>query len=303
MLVKLQATYQERKDMITIGDICPLFFDPIKYKHSNKGQYNQVFKTSDKVLIQVFCNAEEVVTVALNNKVTETSFSIPLSTYNVNESVKMYYAFIPMSEGVFSVSIGELESETFYICDNVGDNILIEYSHKDNNSAFDNIFWNGSTQYKFHFRLVGGFKPSGVSLNVDNEQFVNQKQEIVELYSVPYKTMEFYFGDNDGVPYYVAELINKILCLSHVNIDGKLFVREGNSVPEKVDTKGKKELFTYKINLRPALNDIAGVGGKTEIGSSGSIVGFSINNPQDGEVLVYSRDKSAFKNTHNLDSI
>ena len=287
--------------MISIGDVCPLFFDVLTYHYSNRGQFRQVFHSSDGIRVQVFCDGGETPEVYLNDKIADTWEVVSLFSYAVNDSVTMYHANLTPSEGVYTLTIDGKECEEFEVCDHA-QGILIEYSHKDNNSVFDNIFWLDSTQQVFRFRVKGGFKPSGVTLGVDNEQFVNQKQEIVELYSIPYTTKTLTIGDNNGVPYYIAEFINKILCLSDVRIDGERYVREGNAVPEKAETLGGKELFIWTQNLRSSQNDIAGIGGKQEEGTSASMVGFSINNAQDGEVLVYDGDANAFVNTNTLES-
>lgn len=282
--------------MISIGDVCPLFFNPLKYRYSNAGCFRQVFSLSDNIMLQVFCDNGEIPSASLNDKLKSTSSPITFLNYEVNESVRMYYAALSPSESVYTVTIGDEESEDFAVCENVNDSILIEYSHKDNNSAFDNIFWIDKSQQIFRFRITGGFKPDGVELKVENEQFVNQKQEIVEMYSLPYKTLDFVFGGSCGVPYYIAEFINKILCLSHVSIDGNLYVREGDSVPEKLDTIGKKQMFIYKVTLRPRENNIAGIGGKTEIATSSSGIAFLLNNPEEDDVLKYKKSQAAFVN-------
>lgn len=282
--------------MISIGDVCPLFFNPLKYKYSNAGCFRQVFSLSDNILLQVFCDNGETPAASLNDKIKGTSSAITLLTYDVNDSVKMYYASLSPSEGIYTVTIGSNECEEFCVCENVGDSVLIEYSHKDNNSAFDNIFWIDDAQQMFQFRIVGGFKPDGVELKVENEQFVNQKQEIIEMYSIPYKTFDFVFGSSCGVPYYIAEFFNKILCLSHVSIDGSLYVREGDSVPEKLDTIARKQMFIYKITLRPTKNDIAGIGGKTEEATSSSGIAFLLSNPEEDDVLKYKKAQAAFVN-------
>lgn len=288
--------------MITIGDVCPLFFNVLKYEHANQGSFRQCFDVSDGIILQAFSDDGEQPTATLNDKINSTSANIVFDTYQVNDNVTMYYTLLSPKEGIYSVTLNYKESEAFEVCDNAK-GVLIEYTHKDNNSVFDNIFWNGDVQNTFRFRVIGGFKPSGVSIEIDNEQFVNQKQEIVELYAIPYVIKTFSIGDSNGVPYYVAELINKILCLSDVRIGGESYVREGNSKPEKTETLGKKELFMYTINLRPSENSIAGVGGKVEEGVTASAVGFSINNAKDGEVLVYDSDESAFVNTNTLNSL
>lgn len=287
--------------MIKIGDICPLFFNPLEYEFASEGSYRQCFDVSDGILIQIFCDNGETPTAYLKNKITLIKDDISFKTYAVKDGVVMYYTYIYPGEGVYTVIVEENESKEFEVCEN-SKGVLIEYTHKDNNSVFDNIFWNGSAQFLFKIRFVGGFKPSGVNLEVDNEQFVNQKQEIIELYSMPYTTHTFYMGDTDGLPYYIAEHVNKILCLSSVKIDGVSYVREGNSKPEKTETLGDKELFMYSVLLRPSKNTIAGVGGKVEEAVSAYAASFALNNPADGEVLVYDENESAFVNTNQLTS-
>lgn len=288
--------------MVTIGDVCPLFFKPLKYEFANKNSFRQRFDVSDGILLQIFCEPGETFSCYLHDKLAGSKEEIDFKEYEVNDSVVMFYTYIYPDEGVYSISVGGNESEEFEVCNNTGWT-LVEYTHKDNNSVFDNIFWNGSTQFSFKMRIPGGFKPSGVNIEVENEQFVNQKQEIVELYSIPYTTRTFYFGDSNGVPYYIAEHLNKVLCLSDVKINGELYVRDGNSRPERTETIGKKEMFMWSVLLRPLKNTIAGIGGKVEEGVSTSVVGFSIKNPADGEVLVYAASESAFVNTNQLSSI
>lgn len=300
--MKMCVTYSDERTMITIGDVCPIFFNPLKYEYANKGEYRQCFDVSDGILLQIFCDEGETPVVYLRNRLDSTKEQIDFKTYSVKDNIVMFYTYIYPGEGVFSIIVEDKESEEFEVCEN-SDGVLVEYTHKDNNSVFDNIFWNGDSQFKFKMRVPGGFKPSGVSLEVDNEQFTNQKQEIVELYAIPYTTRTFSIGSIIGVPYYIAEHINKVLCLSDVMIDGESYVREGNSKPEKVETIGKKELFLWSISLRPSTNPIAGVGGKIEEGTIPSNVSFSLKSPSDGEVLVYDETESAFVNTNQLSSL
>lgn len=292
----------DEKTMITIGDVCPVFFNTLKYEYANKGSFRQFFHVSDGILLQIFCDGGEIPSAYLIDKLNSTREEIDFKTYSVNDDVVMFYTYMYPGEGVFSIEIEGNESEEFDVVDKEC-GILIEYTHKDNNSVFDNIFWNGSTQFVFRTRLVGGFKPSGVNIEIDNEQFTNQKQEVVELYSVPYITKTLYIGDVDGVPYYIAEHLNKILCLSDVKINGEKYVREGNAKPEKTETIGKKELFMWSVLLRPSKNSIAGIGGKIEEGTAPSNISFSLNNPEDGEVLVYNENSGAFVNTNQLSSL
>ena len=300
--MKLCVTYSDEKTMITIGDVCPLFFNTLKYEYANEGSFRQCFDLSDGILLQIFCDGGETPSAYLNDKIKSSSSSISFKTYSVNEDVVMFYTYMYPREGVYTVTINEQESNEFEVCEN-SCGALIEYTHKDNNTPFDNIFWVGDTNLSFKFRVPGGFKPSGVSIEVDNEQFLNQYQEIVELYSIPYTTRVFSMGDVNGLPYYIAELMNRILCLSDVKINGESFVREGNSKPEKVETIGKKELFIWSITLRQKLRHISGIGGKIEESYSASGVSFKLNKPEDGEVLVYDDNESSFVNSNTLSSL
>ena len=300
--MKLCATYSDEKTMITIGDVCPVSFNTLSYEFASMGSFRQCFDVSDGILLQVFCDGGEIPTAYLNDKIASTRSRVSFKTHSINDYVTMYYTYVYPGEGVYTFTIDGKESNEFEVCENA-EGILIEYTHKDNNSVFDNIFWVGDDQLTFKMRVVGGFKPSGVTMEVDNEQFINQYQEIVELYSIPYTTRVFSIGDVNGVPYYIAELINRILCLSDVRIGGESYVREGNSKPEKVETLGRKELFLWSVTLRLKARRISGIGGKVEEGFSASVAGFSIKNPSDGEVLVYSGEESAFVNTNQLNSI
>lgn len=288
--------------MITIGDVCPVSFNTLSYEFASMGSFRQCFDVSDGILLQVFCDDGEIPTAYLNDKIASTRSRVSFKTHSINDDVMMYYTYVYPGEGVYTFTIDGKESNEFEVCENA-EGILIEYTHKDNNSVFDNLFWVGDEQLTFKMRVMGGFKPSGVTMEVDNEQFINQYQEIVELYSIPYTTRVFSIGDVNGVPYYIAELINRILCLSDVRIGGESYVREGNSKPEKVETLGRKELFLWSVTLRLKTRKISGIGGKVEDSVTTIGASFMLKNPADGEVLVYNENESSFVNTNTLESV
>ena len=168
--------------MIKIGDICPLFFSPLKNKFQQDIDYIQRFHVDDRILIQIFSNdSSHVVRAYLHNLVSGVQESISLIEYEVNNSTKMYYSNIGgLSDSVYKLEIVDASgdfyslSEPFLICSDslfIEETSLISYSHKDNNSPFDNIFWIDDTQQFFQFRVEAGFKPSGYSPKVENEQF------------------------------------------------------------------------------------------------------------------------------------
>lgn len=291
--------------MVKVGDVCPLFFSPVKDKFGLDMDYIQKFHASDKIHIQVFTNVSEEVSASLNNLAAGNSTPISLSTYNHNDNVVMYYAILrDLEDAVYTVTINEDTSEPFIVCssdDLLEETVLIRYSHKSNNSAFDNIFWVDDIQQVFNFRVEAGFKPGGYSPRIDNEQYRNQMQEIEELYAVPYDVYNLTIGNSNGVPYWFAKHINRILCLSMVEIDGTRYVRSESSVPEMTQVIEDSQLFHINMALELQNNDIAGIGGSPEAGSSASFPAFLIDHAKDGEMLQFSAEKAAFTNVDKVE--
>lgn len=291
--------------MVKVGDVCPLFFSPIKNKFGLEMDYIQRFHTSDKIHIQVFANASEEVSVNLNNLADGTSTPVTLSTYSQNDNVQMYYAILrELKDSVYTISVNGMLSEPFMVCSSdtlLDETLLVKYSHKSNNSPFDNIFWIDDAQQVFNFRMEAGFKPNGYSPQVSNEQYRNQMQEIEELYSIPYDIYNLTIGNSSGVPYWYAKLINRILCLSLVEINGTKYVRSESSVPEMTQVIEDSQLFQISVSLELQNNDIAGIGGTPESGSSGSFPMFKIDHAKDGEMLQYSAEEAAFINTDKVE--
>lgn len=291
--------------MVKVGDVCPLFFSPIKNKFGLEMDYIQRFHTSDKIHIQVFASASEEVSVTLNNLVAETSTPVSLSTYNQNDNVLMHYAVLSgLDDAKYTVTVNGNASEPFEVCSSdiiLEETTLIRYSHKSNNSAFDNIFWINDTQQVFEFRVEAGFKPEGYTSHISNEQYRNQMQEIEELYAVPYDVYTLTIGSSKGVPYWFAKHLNRILCLSLVEIDGTKYVRSESSVPEMTQVIEDSQLFQISVSLELQDNDIAGIGGTPESGSSGSFPMFKIDHAKDGEMLQYSAEEAAFINTDKVE--
>lgn len=290
--------------MIKIGDICPLFFSPVKDKYAIDVDYIQRFHTTDKILLQIFADDGEVASASLKDLIKGTSSNIQFQTYEVNASVMMYYVvFTSLPDSVYSITFERKESEPFEVCSDsniLEETALIRYSHKDNNSAFDNIFWIGDTQQVFEWRVEAGFKPAGYSAKIDNEQYRNQRQEIEELYAVPYDSYVLTIGNSCGVPYWFGRHLNRILCVSMFDVNGERYVRSENSVPEISQVMEDSQMFFVTIALEPQENSISGVGGAPEQASSASIVGFVVNNPKEGEMLKYKESEAAFINTSRI---
>lgn len=290
--------------MIKKADILPIFFDPLKNGFKQDVNYIQRFYITDKILVQIFVTGSSIPYGTVNDKVSDTNTEIVFKIYDVNENIKMYYASISnLDESIYTITLEGEESEPFEITSGhevLDETTLIKISHKDNNSFFDNIFWIEGEQQFIEFRVESGFSPDGYSGKVDNEQFRNQFQEIVELYSVPYDTFSLILGSASGIPYWIIQFINKALCVSKFEVNGKNYVRSGNSVPEKTAISEDGQMFIGSILLEPLKNDISGIGGAPGSASQGTI-SLMIENPKDGEILQYDSTYQSFKNTNTLE--
>lgn len=153
----------------------------------------------------------------------------------------------------------------------------------------------------FEIRYECGFKPSGISLKAEVEHFRNQDQEIIGLYAVPYKTMQLFAGSAMGLPYWFGEHLNKLLCLSKVEIDGVEYVRSEANAVELSPVAEDSQMFFVSALLEPRYNEVHGIGGEVQApsGSAGS-EGLILTNPKDGEVLVYSARAGAVVNENIL---
>lgn len=250
--------------MIRVGGLCPIFFNPMKYTNGTESDYIQKFHSSDRISIQVFSTAVEVDTITVNNLIDDTvSYITGTAVFDdaTNDVHAMLYVLEGMDDGVYSVTVGEEESEPFMICsedDLLDRTVLIEYCHKDNNSPFEQIFMDGSgNPLPVQFRIEGGFKPSGYSPALDGEQWRNQRQELETLYAMPYDVYTLTIGDASGVPYWMIRHMNRLLCVSDVKVNGTAYVRSDNAIPEMSAIGEDGDAFNSSVKLEKVKNDVS----------------------------------------------
>lgn len=289
--------------MYKIADICPISFNPLKHGFG-KGSYIQRFYTSDRILIQVLTNSGESIIGYLNDLSDSTREKLTFKTHSINSTDTLHYVELSLADGCYTITIQDIESEPFEFTSDDGildETSLFRCSHHDNNSSFDNIWWIGNVQQFIEFRIEAGFKPSGISEKVDNEHFRDQFQSLTHLYAVPYQTLALSIGNASGVPYWVGTLINRMLCVSHFEINEVRYVRSESNVPEQTQVDEWTDLFWFSQLLELNTNSIAGIGGQPQAGDQGIGTAILLDNVKDGDVLRYSEDKSAFLNTDIID--
>lgn len=298
--------------MIKISDISPLLFGVKDTGFELPVEYVQKFTKADgPIIIQSVMDPSATLQMTIKDLITGTVFRVNPIRTDINEYNTLNEFTISIDPGVYQATIiyGDetISSIPFSICSNdshLKDTMVIDYTNRDNITSFGAVFEVGDLKRVFRLRVEGGFKSNAYALAIDNEQFRTQRQEIVELYSVPYETATITLGDNEGVPFEMARLINNIFCLSEVNINGKQYVRSESSVPEQQQIFEGYQQFNYTLTLERAEN--ISWNGFTEYPDGSSIVGnvsINVNNASDGEVLVFKGSEGSFVNQHNLESL
>ena len=296
--------------MINVSKISPLLFD-VNYKGVEiDREYVQRFALSDLITVQCVVAPSASLSMSLIDLCSGRSVTVSPVSYDINDSNKLFEFVIPNGNGLYQAFIsgagGHTASAPFRFCDpsELSNQIEISYTNRDNITSFGAVFDVNGNRRTFNLRVEGGFKSDGHSLSVDNEQFRTQRQEVVELYSVPYQIDTLTIGDNEGVPFEMARLINNILCLSDVRINGTRYVRSESSVPERQVIAEGYPLFNYTLNLESAEN--VSYNGFTEKEDGSWVTGtlsVNVSNAKDGQVLVFDDSSGAFVNQSNLDSL
>ena len=218
--------------------------------------YVQTFSATDVVMIEVIRTSDEPAKAAtLKDAMTGATIKIlPIITYALGASDGLdRYTLSDIPDGIYYVSIGDEDSEPFRISSDpafLKNTILVEYSAGDSNSRSDVVGAVHDERLYFTFRIPGGFKDSGWNFSIDNEQFITDQSDIVELYARESVQQTLTMGFSMGVPVWFGELLNRLLTCKYVYIDGKRFARFGSSVPEMEQTLDGVNSFIFSQKLQ-----------------------------------------------------
>lgn len=211
--------------------------------------YYQRFSTSDAIVLQAINDTSANVTVKAKNSVSgaQTSFT-PTKVQLPDGSYASTVQITGLAEGLYTVTMssgGEtFTSNEFEVCDDhLDETILIEYTNSSNETFTGNAFVIGGNQITFYLRLQGGFKPGGYDPRVEVSTYRTQRQELRVLYSQPYARYQLTIGTANGVPVETVELLNEILSLDTIRIDGVRYVRSEGDVPQKSQSMAASQLF------------------------------------------------------------
>ena len=218
---------------------CPIFFQTRKGRNGAPSAYVQTFAPTDKIQLQLICvSGETAPTTKVYDACTDTAlFTVEWSTWDMNGTDLLYFATVNgLSNGVYYIAMdGFGISEPFRVTDNVNElnqTTLIQYTMRDNRQRDDAVFLIDGMPTFFDFRVPGGFKDGGWQFGVENEQFVTDDANIVELFGMDSVSKTFTMGEGDGVPIWFGELLNRLLTCSYVYFDGERYARKDSNVPE-----------------------------------------------------------------------
>lgn len=222
-----------------LSPFSPIFFEPRKGSNGVPSYYVQTFAPTDQIMLQVIgVTGEAAPTTKVYDACTDAEvFAIEWGTWQMNESDLLHFATIMgLSNGYYYIVMeGVGTSEPFKVTDcerELNQTTLIQYAMKDNRQRDDAVFLIDHMPTFFDFRVPGGFKDNGWQFGVENEQFVTDDANIVELYGMESTSKAFTMGEGDGVPIWFGELLNRLLTCHYVYFDGVRYARKEGNVPE-----------------------------------------------------------------------
>lgn len=253
-----------------ISPFTPLFFDDFR-SDGIESRYMQIFASSDQILLECLCASDEASPSFVISGFTDDGYSrsntLVLNSWEMADGTVLHFTVISgLVSGIYQLlcPTAGLSSHYFRVTNNVtelSNTTLIQYAMKDNRQRRDAVFIIEGMRYFFDFRVPGGFKDSGWTFSVENEQFITSDADPIELFALESTQKKFTMGSQEGVPVYFAELLNRLLTCTYVYFDGVRYARKDSSVPEmNVQSEGIDSfVFTQQLqrvcNLDPLIEN------------------------------------------------
>lgn len=238
-----------------ISPFTPLCFEPY-VSDGLPSRYVQLWSQTDHILVQVLADPDEGEPEAeIRNAITgATVDSLSWQSWHMNASKVLYFCDLTgLSLGYYTLVIDEKESDIFRVTDDeqlLARTALIQYRFKDNRERDDVVSVIYGVPHFFDFRVPGGFRDSGWTFGVTNEQFSTQHADLVELYARDYITKTFHLGGPEGVPVWYGALLNRLLTCSYVYIDGERYTRNESETPSINILVDGMDSFVFTQSLR-----------------------------------------------------
>lgn len=228
-----------------------------------------MFASSDQILLECLCAPGESFYDFVVRGTTDDGLSqysqLSHSSWTMADGNVLWFTVISgLASGLYQVINPAkcITSHLFRVTNDPAElakTTLIQYAMKDNRQRQDAVFIIDGMRYFFDFRVPGGFKDSGWTFAVENEQFITPDADPVELFAPESTQKKFTMGSQEGVPVHFAEMLNRLLTCSYVYFDGVRYARKDSAVPEmNVQIEGLDSfVFTQLLqkvnNLNPTI--------------------------------------------------
>lgn len=251
-----------------ISPFTPIFFEDFK-SDGIESRYTQIFASTDQILFECLYTSDESYYPFVVSGTTDDGNSqysqLTLNNWVLSDgSILRFTVISGLASGIYQLQCPAtgLKSHYFRVTNDsaeLANTTLIQYSMKDNKQRQDAVFLIAGMRYFFDFRVPGGFKDSGWTFAVENEQFITPEADPIELFALESTQKRFTLGGQEGVPVHFAEMLNRLLTCSYVYFDGIRYSRKDSSVPEmNVQIEGLDSfVFTQMLqkvnNLNPTI--------------------------------------------------
>lgn len=242
--------------MIYLSEFIPLDFGAITDKFGLDACFLSEWYHTDVIRLQAWSNSvSDTLTAKVINLATGAETAVTLTRTQVSSRYYFDGAISMLSDGIYYVELisgdgMKWECEPFSVSssrDILETTSLIRFSSSTDILPFESRFNQGAII--FEWRIKAGLKPNGFQPKISDETYRTQTQEGRHLYSVPFNVWALTIGDAVGVPYWYADLINKVLCLDLVNLDDYEIRRSESEVPELTETYVNSQMFILRQNV------------------------------------------------------
>ena len=146
-----------------LSPFTPLFF-PSKKSDGIESRYIQTFAPSDEILIELIGGTSESwICQVMSEPGHSPLFQVQFNTWDITSTVRLRFAVLNLSPGLYSVNLNGHISSIFKVTDDsleLERTTLIQFSMNSNRHRQDAVFFIDGMQRFFDFRVPGGFKDS-----------------------------------------------------------------------------------------------------------------------------------------------
>lgn len=225
-------------------------------------KYYQKWQTNDVIELQcqtnglgpvsamlIDCHGNTKATISLTQK-TDTAVVAPMALFEGSVPLTglddgLYYIVWSAGSGE---AIAKFISEPLHIKADWPNTILFEYSNRINKQSV--IF---TTGYSPSIRVEAAWTLQDFDPESKFSVYENQPADLEMINGIPYRVHNLFLGDNQGLPPWVLDKLNRILLFTTCKADGLEITRNQDAKFEKINIPGWPMSY-YNIKVREKNN-------------------------------------------------